>query len=129
MNPDTFIPDWSNPVAAHHNVRVVCDLQGLTWEQKQILTACVMVESGFNINAVHQNKDGKGHVLSTDYGIVQVNDYWHIGQGKDFPSVEYVLQNPQACVEWMAKSYKTTGSLNLWCSFTSGMYRKWLNKV
>ena len=132
-NPDVLSPDWSDPIQAHHNVRVLCDLTGLTYEQKEVLTACVAIESNFLINAVHPNyafrSDGTKYIASTDYGIVQVNDYWHIGEGKDFPSVEYVLANPQACVQWMCNYYKQNGNLNAWCSFTSGAYKSRLGTV
>lgn len=129
MNPDILLPDWSIKEAAHHNVRVLCDLEGLTFEQKQVLTACVMVESGFDINAIHYNKDGAGKITSTDFGIVQVNDYWHIGAGKDFPSSEYVLSHPEECVRWMCQYYKQHGDLNAWVSFSAGLYKQYLNKV
>lgn len=129
MNPDVLLPDWSIIPAAHHNVRAICDLEGLDHEQKQILTACVYVESGFDINAVHYNKNGQGEITSTDFGIVQVNDYWHIGSGKDFPTVDYVMSHPEECVRWMARYYKQHGNLNAWVSFSAGLYQKYLGKV
>lgn len=128
---DTIYPNWGNTVSAHHNVRVICDLEGLTYDQKQILTACVYQESGFKVNPKpNQNKDPKtGVVWSTDYGIVQVNDHFHIGEGKDFPSVDYVISHPEECLRWMCRIYKTTGSLQPWSSFSTGAYKKWLGKV
>lgn len=128
-DPDALGADWSNVIVAHHNVRVLCDLEGLTYDQKEILTACVFVESAFHIDAKHENKDGQGHVLSTDWGVVQVNDFYHIGEGKDFPSVQYVLENPEACVRWMCGYYKLHGNLDAWVSFTSGAYKLHLGKV
>lgn len=121
-NTDILYSDWSVPSQAKHNVRALCDLGGLTLYQKDVLSSCVEVESNFEINAEHQNKNSAGTVLSTDYGIVQINDYYHIGPGKDFPSVAYVLANPGACVQWMVKYYKTYGNLNPWVSWTSGAY-------
>lgn len=135
-DPDYVYPDWSIVPNAHHNVRAICDLEGLNWEQKQILAACVYQESQFKIGAHHENyafhKDGTRYLSSTDYGIVQINDYWHIegfGPGHDFPSVEYVYGHPEECVRWMAKYYKQHGHLNAWCSYTTGAYKPWLNKV
>lgn len=120
-------PDWDTPKRARHNVRAICDQEGLTLKQKDILTACVANESGFLVNPKpNQNKDKTGKVWSTDYGIVQVNDYFNIGKGKPFPSVKYVLENPEACVRWMARYYKKTGNLNLWASYTSGIYKRYL---
>ncbi len=128
MNPDALLA-WDTIEGAHHNVRAICDLVGLTFDQKQILTACVKVESGFDINAVHINRDGRGHILSTDYGIVQINDYYHIGAGKEFPTIEYVLANPEDCVRWMCTYYKTHGNLAAWVSCTSGAFKQWLGRV
>lgn len=126
-NPDTFLPDWSIIPAAHHNVRVVADLQGLTYDQKEILAACIMQESGFNINAINHNTNG-----STDWGICQYNDDprngW-IGPNGRFSDVKYVLTHPQECVEVMAQRLKTTGNLNPWVSYKSGAYLKYKGKV
>lgn len=126
--PDTFL-DWNTIEGAHHNTRVCCDLEGLNYDQKQVLTACVRVESGFNIGAVHANRDGQGRILSTDYGIAQINSYWNIGPGKAFPSAEYVLSHPEECIRFMCRSYKELGDLRLWCSYTSGEFKNWLNRV
>lgn len=133
MNPDILGTDWSDPLVAQHNVRVLCDLEGLAYSQKEILTACVKIESDFKILAEHINyaftATGVRYIASTDFGIVQVNDYWHIGSGKDFPSSAYVLANPELCVRWMCVYYKTHGNLNAWVSYTSGAYKQWLGKV
>jgi hypothetical protein len=72
------------------------------------------------------NAAGERHLSSTDFGIVQANDYWHIGPGKYFPSVEYVFTHPEECVRWMCRYYKTHGHLNAWCSYTSGAYKQYL---
>ncbi len=119
---------WDTPQHAWHATRVMCDNAGLTFTQKNILCACVYQESGFLTNPKpNQNKDPKtGQVWSTDYGIVQVNDHFHIGIGKDFPSVEYVIDNPDKCIQWMIDTYKKTGSLQPWSSFSTGAYKKWL---
>lgn len=118
---------WDTPAHAYHSTRVICDNVGLTYEQKNILCQCVMQESGFLTNPrPNQNKDPKtGKVWSTDWGIVQVNDHYNIGPNKAFPSVQYVLDNPDKCIEWMAKIYKETGALKPWVSYTSGVYKRW----
>lgn len=119
---------WDTPKDAWHSTRVLCDDLGLTYEQKNILCACVFQESRFLTNPKpNQNKDPKtGLVWSTDYGIVQVNDHYHIGPGKDFPSVEYVIANPEKCIRWMIGIMKATGALQPWSSYTSGAYKEWL---
>ena len=134
---DTLLPwnmaDVNGDVGNHHNVRALCDLYGLTVEQKNILAACVRVESNFNTQAIHRNyvysNDGQKVLSTTDFGIVQINDFWHIGTQKDFPSSEYVLQNPGACVHYMVNYYKQNGHLNAWVSFTSKAYLAYLGKV
>lgn len=143
--------DWSTPAAARLSVRELCDAMGMPlapsynvggrlYLLKDVLCACVQVESGFNPHAVHLNKVPKldtNHrpilengqpimvLSSTDYGIVQVNDYWNIGPGKPFPSSDYVLENPEACVRWMIKMF-LAGRETLWASYTTGAFKKYL---
>ncbi len=107
------------PKDAFHSTRVLCDEAGLTLDQKNTLCACIYQESRFDNEAVGNNGTSK------DWGIVQVNDYFHIGKGKDFPSIAYVLDNPEECVKWMIKLSKQ-GKLNLWSSYKLGAYKKWL---
>lgn len=124
-NPDVLNPDWSTQKNAYHNVRVLCDLSGLTFAEKNIICACIYQESEFKINVLNNNRNAQGKILSTDYGICQINDYYHIGKEKDFPSVEYVLDNPEACVQFMINCY-LHGALKQWVSFSSGAYKQWL---
>lgn len=123
-NPDTLAPDWSTQKNAYHNTRVLCDFAGLNVEQKNIICACIYQESRFLIDVKHANVSN-GVVESTDYGICQINDYYHIGAGKDFPSVEYVLDNPDKVVAWMIRMYQQ-GHIGQWVSYSSGAYRQWL---
>lgn len=134
-NPDALLP-WDNvpgSEANRHNVRAICDLEGLTYTQKEVLAACVKVESDFETQIVHPNfafnSEGMKYLASTDYGICQINDFWHIGPTKEFPSSEFVLANPEACVQFMARYYKAHGHLNAWVSYTSKAYLKYLGKV
>jgi len=68
----------------------------------------IQEESGFNPLAKNVNTNG-----STDYGICQINDYWWIGKNCKsaqlgefyFESPEYVMANPDACIEWMCKQF------------------------
>lgn len=119
MNPDT-LTTWDTPANCRHNVRVIADLEGLTTQQKIDLSSTVHCESNYNPSCVHPNIVN-GAVSSTDYGICQINDYWHIGPGKDFPSSQYVLQNPEACVRWMARQFKA-GNARAWVCYLKGMY-------
>ncbi len=126
-----FIPQLMKTVPqmasqnAYHNVRVLCDRAGLTIAEKNLICACIYQESGFKNTALGSNRNAQGVVTSTDYGICQVNDYYHIGNGKDFPSVQYVLDNPANVVQWMISMYKH-GMLKQWVSYSSGAYKKWL---
>lgn len=124
-NPDILNPDWTTQKNAYHNVRVLCDLSGLSFAEKNLICACIYQESQFIIHALNNNKNATGKILSTDYGICQINDYYHIGKGKDFPSVDYVLSNPQACVQYMINCY-LHGALKQWVSYSSGVYANWL---
>lgn len=132
-DPLAYVGSMPYSVNGRHSVRVLCDDMGLTVPEKNIIAACVMQESKFmNLNpdgspVTHKNMVGS-RLASTDIGIVQCNDYWHIGAKKDFPSVEYVVDNPEVMVRWMIQCYKD-GRLNLWSSYSTGAYKQWLNKV
>lgn len=139
--------DFSTQLKAKHSVRVICDEEGLSFADKNDLTACVRVESQFlnyhltgpNVGqpVTHENfvimelKQPDGTIIhqrvlsSTDWGIVQVNDHYHIGAGKDFATVSYVLANPDAAVRWMARLFKA-GQKHLWSSYVSGAYKAYL---
>lgn len=121
---------------ARHSVRVLCDNSGLSivpdveiegrlYLAKDVICACIEQESNFNNAAINQNKNTAGKVLSTDWGLCQINDFYHIGPGKDFPSVDYVVENPGAAVQFMIDCYKA-GELKLWVSYSSGAYRAFL---
>lgn len=131
-NVDTLAPDWSTRANIYHNVRVLCDLAGLTVDEKNLICACIYQESNFynylpdgqDVKHINYEKDGVT-VSSTDWGLCQVNDYFHIGAGKDFPSVQYVMSTPEAVVKWMIGMYKA-GDLNQWDSYLHGAYKQWL---
>ena len=123
LNPQ--VPyDWSTPTAARHSCRVIADEEKLTVAQKNLMSQVIHCESGYNNKATHPNLNTHGLVTSTHFGIAQINDHYHIGQGKTFPSVEYVMENPEAVIRWMCKMVKT-GKINLWICFTAGMYKNY----
>lgn len=116
--------DWDTPVLARHSVRVICDEEGLTVEQKDTLCATVGAESGWNPKAVRYNygiRSGQRVVLSKDSGICQWNDYYH---GKEITPDE-ALNNPEKAVRLMCAYWKR-GQRNLWVSFSTGLYKKYL---
>ena len=116
---------WDNAINSRHSVRVICDEEGLSLDDKNIITACIMQESRFDNNAVCKNKSADGSIWSSDWGICQINDYYQVGAGKPFPSVKYILDNPESCVRWMIKMMKA-GQLKLWSSYSQGTYKQWL---
>jgi len=127
---------FDTPQHAYHSVRVLCDNAGLPFEKtvdvdgvmhmpKDIICSVIMGESEFYNTAKNINRRADGTVGSTDWGICQINDRFHIGVGADFPSVEYVLANPDKAVEWMIKMYKL-GHINWWCAYSGGRYKQFL---
>lgn len=130
-NPDVLAPDWNSQERAYHNSRVLCDLSGLTVAEKNTICACLYQESQFlnylsNGQAVkHENKSVTGVLLSTDWGIAQINDYWHVKKYPDFPSAAFILANPDKAVQFMIDAYKN-GGLGQWVSYSSGAYVQWL---
>ena len=53
-NPDVLLP-WDTHGNIRHNVRALCDLEGLTFAQKNELCATVACESNFDLNAKNEN--------------------------------------------------------------------------
>lgn len=113
------------------------NIDGKLYTPKDILCACVEQESGFRnfkqgsttIPLTHKNYKN-GVLSSTDWGMFQINDYWHIkGCGKaapwDFPSVDYVINNVPAVAQFMIDCYKA-GELDLWDSYLLGGFKKYL---
>lgn len=112
--------DWDVPIMARHSVRVICDEEGLTLEQKNTLCATIGAESGWKIDAVNQNKV-KGKVVSTDYGLCQWNDFYH---GKEITPDE-ALHDPEKAVRLMCACWKR-GQRDLWIGYKSGNYKNYL---
>jgi hypothetical protein len=113
---DVAVPlDFSTPPRAFKSTRILCDEFGLSYDEKNLICAVIFHESGFNNKATNKNPN------STDWGICQINDKWHIGPLKTFPSIQYVLDNPEKIVRWMIKQYKA-GNLEWWIAYKSGAY-------
>lgn len=124
VDPDAGPLLWDTPKHIYHAVRVTCDLNDLSVAEKNLLCECLYQESRFNNAAINHNRNSAGAVLSTDYGLCQINDYYHIGTGKDFPNVAFVIDNPDKVFEWMIGMYKH-GMLKQWVSYSSGEYKQW----
>lgn len=126
-NPDVLYPDWSTQKRAYHNTRVLCDLAGLTVDQKNLICQCIYQESQFIIGIIGKpNSNG-----TIDYGICQFNNgvnakgipLW-IGPGAYFASKEEVLTNPEKCVNEMIAQFKL-GHISWWASYSTGAYKPW----
>lgn len=120
--PPPVVPrfQWDTKDHIRHSVRVVCDDEGLTLEQKDTLCATIAAESGFNTQATHKNTIN-GKVVSTDYGLCQWNDSYH---AKEITPDES-LNNPEKAVRLMCKYWKR-GQRKLWIAYRSGAYKKYL---
>lgn len=126
MPPPIKTPEvlkWTTQKECWRSVRLLADEMGLTFPQKNILCATIYQESEFvNYRAngkmlMHPNINEHGIVTSIDFGITQCNDKAHIGPGKEFPSVVYVMNNPEKMVRWMIGIYKQTGGLTPWYGY------------
>lgn len=133
--PEVLLWDKAN---ARHSVRVMCDNAGLPLTRtvnidgkmylaKDVICACIEQESHFDNNVKPcENKDPKtGEVWSRDYGICQINDYYHVIKFHDFPSVDFILQNPDKAVQYMIDCFKG-GRINQWSSYSTGAFKKYL---
>jgi len=108
------------------NVRIICDQEGLTHQEKEELCATVWGESAFNTNARLDNRDVSGAVWSTDWGICQWNDYWH---GKEISSYDAV-HDPEKAVRLMCKYWKRgLASKKQWVAFSSGRYAQFMGRT
>lgn len=116
--------DFGDLISAKHSARVIMDDYNLSWDAKNLLCAVIMTESHFDPNAIHENKKD-GVIISTDYGICQINDYYWIGRGKYFASKEEVLNHPEKGIRFMIEQYKK-GKLNYWSAYNNLSYKKYL---
>ena len=117
---------WGSREESIASVRRICDEQKLTDKERQLIMAVIQAESDFNNAATNKNRDKSGNVLSVDWGICQINSFWHIGIGRTFPSVDYVLQNPHKVVRWMITMMRA-GKIGLWCGYVNGSWKKFIN--
>jgi len=118
---------WDTREKSRHSVRLIADEEGLSVFQKNELCATIACETNntFDPKITHQNKNAQGIVWSTDWGICQINDFYWVGEGKLFPSGEYIQQNPEKCVRWMCGKWRAN-KMNLWGCYKNQGYKKYL---
>lgn len=120
MEKPTYI--WSPPDLARHSVRVICDEEGLTVEQKNTMCATIGGESGWDITATNKNiSPTTGKVTSVDYGLCQWNNVYH---GKEI-SPDEALNNPEKAARLMCAYWKR-GQRDLWVAYKNGRYKQFL---
>lgn len=117
---------WSTPKGAWYAVRVLCDSAGLSLEDKNVICACIYQESQFYNYLPNGLPTKHDNGTSTDWGICQINDYWHVKKYHDFPSADFIMANPDKAVQFMINAFKG-GGLTQWVSFSSGAYKQWLS--
>lgn len=128
--PSTVLASWGTQKGAWHLVRVQCDNAGLSLAEKNVICACIYQESQFynylpsGKPTLHENVVN-GVLASTDFGICQINDYWHVKKYPDFPSSQYILDHPEKAVQFMIDAYKH-GTLKQWVSYSSNAFQTWL---
>jgi hypothetical protein len=111
---------WDTVDHIKHSVRVICDEEGLSLEQKNTMFCTIWAESGFKLDAVNKNIL-HGQVVSVDYGICQWNDYYHWQE----ITPDEALHNPEKAVRLMCKYWKR-GQRNLWVGYKNGNYKRYL---
>lgn len=104
--------------------REIAERKKMPSSMMPLFLATLECEADFNNELIHENKKN-GRVCSTDYYIAQINDYYHIGAGKTFPSVQYVHDNPDKVVEWMADMF-LCGKAKLWICYRDGYFKSHL---
>ncbi len=97
----------------------ICKERGLAQEDIDILAAVITAESQWDDKAVNYNRDG-----SRDMGLIQFNNYWYWEREQVIhPSV--ALNNPRKAIEVFITQYQK-GRISDWCTFSSGLYLKYL---
>lgn len=110
---------WDTPEEARHSCRLIADEEGLTVDQKNLMSQVIHCESGYRIGAINENKkDGK--TWSVDRGICQWNDYFH---SKEISPGE-ALHDPEKSVRLMCK-YVKAGQISQWSCHKLGLYKNY----
>lgn len=130
-NPDVLLPWNTTSSLSHenyHNVRVLCDLKGLSLEMKDELTATVWGESEFNTHALCVNHktlvDGTVIIASEDNGIAQWNTHYH---GTEITPTQ-AKSDPTMAINLMC-DYFLRGEADEWVAHKTGRYLQFMGKT
>ena len=110
---------WDTKENVRHSIRVICDEEGLSVAEKNLICAVIQAESGFDTKAVNVNSNG-----TKDLGLIQANTYWYI-EKMNLLTEDQALNDPEFCVRLMIKRYRE-GFLSNWVAYSSGSYKKFL---
>jgi hypothetical protein len=99
-------------------VRRICDEEGMTPVQKELIVAVIWAESGMDPNAKNRNTDG-----TYDLGLIQANTYWYIYRMKLLTEEE--AMDPEKSVRVMCQRVKE-GFITDWWAYRNGSYRRHL---
>lgn len=128
--PDILVPWDTTGSLSHanfHNVRVLCDLEGLSYEMKNELCATVWGESEFNTHALCENHartpSGVAYIASVDNGICQWNTHYH---GAEI-TPDQAVNDPEMAVRLMCK-YFLSGRADQWVAHSTDRYLQFMGK-
>ncbi len=124
---------WNTIENARHSLRVICDDEGLSVDDKNTLCATVAEESGFMSYYLSGPKKGMpvrrenflkdGTLWSTDWGICQWNDHYHATE----ITPREALDNPEKAIRLMCSYWKRgEASKRQWVAYKTGAYQKHL---
>lgn len=120
LKPTMNIYLWNTPENSRHSLRMICDEEGLTVEQKNLMSQVVHCESGYKTTITHPNLNGAGKQMSEDFGICQWNDFYH---GKEI-SPDDAVHDPEKAIRLMCK-YVKAGRISQWVCYSSGLYKNY----
>jgi len=96
------------------------------WRGKTLRDAVALMcaESARYEEAYHQNLDDEGKLLSTDWGLFQINDKWH--PSFEMPAGFNAIYN----ADYAHSMWRDNGhSFNAWAAYNSGAYLQFLPEV
>ncbi len=105
--------------------RQVCLDKNLSPQMTAELLATIFGESFWNPFCQNENKVN-GKVVSTDFGLTQLNDFYFLKPRK--MTGEEAMLNPKLCVEIMADNFKQ-GHADYWIAHRNQSFRAYLGKV
>ncbi len=136
QQPMSEQPIESEKTRLQRRCKLICIEEGLTNGQIKDMMATITAESNWNPKAIRENKS-KGVVVSRDWGICQLNDYWYLRPLK--LTSDQVVNDPELSMRIMAKVW-ATGKIIVdgqtlyfsktdWIPYRTGKYKDFLNVV